>query len=179
MTDARRRKKKRWSYSVGERGKNRVRAYAHAVTGRIFLEVYEPIARGEKPRIKRIALGHSDTEEAKTAAERLAAELRRGAPAEARRVSLARLFDIYLNEVTPTKASGTQQHDRTAAALFLRAFGPDRDPMAIGLRDWQRFVTERRTGRLAPKGPKGREKPRGVGDRQLAYDLKFLLAVLN
>lgn len=64
----------------------------------------------------------------------------RGAP-----LTLRVLFDIYLREVTPTKASATQQHDRTATQLFLRAFGADRKPHTLGLRDWQGFINRRRS----------------------------------
>ena len=41
---------KRWSFSTGERGRNRVRAFEHPQTGRIFLELYDDAKR------KRIAL---------------------------------------------------------------------------------------------------------------------------
>ena len=61
-------RKQHWSYVTGERGRNRVRAFEHSETGRIFLEVREPVARGERARTRRVALGHSARERAKAAA---------------------------------------------------------------------------------------------------------------
>jgi hypothetical protein len=66
--------KKRWSYSTGERGTNRVRVFEHPATQGLFLEVYDTGRR------KRIALGHRDRELAKAKAEEVAAALRRGDP---------------------------------------------------------------------------------------------------
>jgi len=169
----------RWSYVTGERGRNRVRAFAHPETGRIFLEVREPVAPGVRARTKRVALKHADREQAKIAADTLAAELRRGRPATRPALTLHTLFDIYLREVTPMKAEGTQYHDRATAKLFLRAFGKDREPSTLGLRDWHRFISERRSGRLRPKGPAHRKRNAGVGDRQVSYDLRWLLAVFR
>src|SRR5689334_9377712 len=97
----------RWSYSVGERGRNRVRAFAHPETGRMHLEYYEPARTGERPKVRRLALGHSDKELAKEAAEKLAAELRRSAPTAAAKITLHLLFDNYLREVTPGKSVQT------------------------------------------------------------------------
>ncbi len=47
--------------------------------------------------------------------------------------------------------------------------------MTPGYRDQERFIRERTSGRLAPRGSKGGE----VGPRTVARDLKFLHAVLN
>lgn len=55
---------KQWSYTSGEKGRNRVRAFAHPVTGRMFLEFREAGRR------TRVALGHRNCEAAKVAAER-------------------------------------------------------------------------------------------------------------
>ena len=49
--------------------------------------------------------------------------------------------------------------------------GPRR-PATLSQRDWDRFIRERRAGRVGPSG-----KP--VADRMIERDLKFLLAVLN
>ncbi len=94
------------------------------------------------------------------------------AEAEPEPLTLERLFDIYAEEVTPTKGEYTRQHDRTAMAMFLRFFGRNRDPATLSQRDWDRFIGARRAGRVGPSG-----KP--VSDRTVEYDLKFLMAVLN
>ena len=165
----------RWSYSVGERGRNRVRAFAHHETGRMHLEFYTPARMGERPKVRRLALGHSDPERAKQAAEDLAAKLR-SAPVAAARLTLAKLFDMYLREVTPSKAKSTQRHDRATVEMLLRAFGREREPHTLSLRDWNRFSRERRSGELRPRRVLTQ---RPVRDSAIGYDLKFLRAVLN
>lgn len=114
--------KQQWSYSTGERGRNRVRAFAHLVTGRMFLEF------SDRGRRTRIALGHRDPEAAKAKAEELASALRRGVVPAGHRLKLGALFDIYVREVTPRKSRSVQGHDRYAVQLFLQFFGADRRP---------------------------------------------------
>ena len=87
-------------------------------------------------------------------------------------LTLGKLFDIYGEEVTPTKGAHSRGHDRAAIHMFLRFFGRNRDPATLSQRDWDRFIRERRAGRIGPSG-----KP--VSDRTVEYDLKFLVAVLN
>ena len=113
-------------------------------------------------------------------AEELAVALRQRGSVKARDpLTLRKLFDIYLRSVTPSKRPSTQSHDRTAAALFCRAWGRQRNPKTIGLIEWRQFIEDRRAARLAPAGPKGRARQTQVGDRQIEYDLKFLMAVLK
>jgi len=176
MTSARKGKTKGWSYSAGERGVNRVRAYEHPTTGRMFCTVYESDRTGESRRPKRIALGHSDRERAKGQAEEMAAKLRQAVPVRPAHLTLAEMFDNYLREVTPQKVESTQRHDRNCAQLFLRAFGAQSEPRHLSRREWDRFIRDRRDGRLRPKG---RVKPGAVRNRIIAYDLKWLLAVLR
>ena len=51
-------------------------------------------------------------------------------------------------------------------------FGKNRDPTTLSKRDWDRFIRDRRSGRVGRSG-----KP--VADRTVERDLKLLLAVLN
>ena len=46
--------------------------------------------------------------------------------AEPEPLTLGRLFDVYGEEVTPTKGKRTRERDRVANAMFLRFFGRDR-----------------------------------------------------
>ena len=85
-------------------------------------------------------------------------------------LTLQELFDIYGGEVTPDKALTTQDHDKAAAKLFLRCFGPNRKAKDLSRRDWDRFIRERLSGRFTGSA---------VGPRTVARDLKWLLAVLN
>ena len=56
--------------------------------------------------------------------------------------------------------------------MFLSFFGRDRKPATLSQRDWDRFIRERRAGRVGPSG-------RPVSDRTIERDLRFLLAVFN
>ena len=56
--------------------------------------------------------------------------------------------------------------------MFLKFFGKDRDPATLSQRDWDRFIRDRRSGRVGPSG-----KP--VSDRTIERDLRFLLAVVD
>ena len=56
-----------WSYHAGEKGRNRVRVFAHPKTGTIFLEVKDGGAK------RRVALGHRDRDAAKAKADQVAA----------------------------------------------------------------------------------------------------------
>ena len=94
------------------------------------------------------------------------------AEAEPEPLTLGKLFEIYGEEVTPTKGRCSRAHDRAAKRMFLRFFGRNRDPATLSQRDWDRFIRERRAGRIGPSG-----KP--VSDRMVEHDLKFLIAVLN
>ena len=61
-------KKKGWSYSTGERGRNRVRAFEHA-SGVLMLEF------NDGGRRRRISLSHRDRGLGKQAADQAAAKL--------------------------------------------------------------------------------------------------------
>ncbi len=159
---------KRWSYSTGERGRNRVRAFEHPKTGTLFLEFAEGGQR------KRIALGHRDREMAKAKTEELAAALRRGYTPQLATLTLAGLFDNYLRDVTPQKGRSKQSHDRRAAKLFLECLGPSRKVASSNGRDWDGFVRWRRM-----RGDRRRDPGQPVGDRVVGYDLEFLSAALN
>ena len=94
------------------------------------------------------------------------------AEAEPEPLTLERLFEIYGAEVTPTKAKRTQERDRVAMRMFLDFLGPHRRPETLSQRDWDRFIRERRAGRVGPSG-----KP--VSNRMIECDLRFLVAILN
>ena len=65
--------RKGWSYSAGERGRNRVRAFEDNKSGMVTLEFYEQGRFGLVR--KRVSLGHGNKERAKQQADKTAAEL--------------------------------------------------------------------------------------------------------
>ena len=164
-------KRDRRSYSAGEWGRNRVRVFPDPKTGLFQIEWRE-----NGRRLTR-SLKHRDWTRAKRQADEAAAgfavyEPNGKAKAEPEPLTLGTLFDIYGEEVTPSKRRKSWQRDRAAMAMFLKFFGRDRRPETLSQRDWDRFIRERRAGTVGPSG-------RPVGNRTTEADLTFLMAVLN
>ncbi len=164
-------KRSRRSYGAGEWGRNRVRVFPDSKTG-----IFQIEWRDNGRRLTR-SLKHRDWSRAKRQADEVAAgfavhEPAGKAEAEPELLTLGTLFDIYGEEVTPTKADRTRRRDRVATTMFLRFFGRDRDPATLSQRDWDRFIRERRAGRAGISG-----EP--VSNRTIEGDLTFLMAVLN
>ena len=161
----------RRSYGAGEWGRNRVRVFPDPKTGLFQIEWRE-----NGRRLTR-SLKHRDWRRAKRQADEFAAgylgpEIHGKAEAEPEPLTLETLFDIYGEEVTPTKCEQARRHDRAATRMFLGCFGRDRKPATLSQRDWDRFIRERRAGRVGASGSP-------VSDRTIEYDLKFLIAVFN
>ena len=182
MTQAKARRA--WSYKCGERGCNRVRAYEDVKRAVIFLEFSQRDGAGRISK-KRVSTRHADRARAKAQADEMAFKLRSAMPQVRSQLTLKSLFDIYVREVTPEKSVGKQRHDRATVELFCRCFGAERHPSTLNRRDWDKFIRERRQGRLRPPGrmrTSVEQKATGarpVRDQQVRYDLQFLLAVLN
>ncbi|WP_420448537.1 tyrosine-type recombinase/integrase [Candidatus Palauibacter sp.] len=164
-------KRGRRSYSAGEWGRNRVRVFPDPKTGLLQIEWRE-----NGRRLSR-SLKHREWARAKRQADEAAAgfagpELNGRREAEPKPLTLGTLFDIYGEEVTPTKGERSRRSDKVATRMFLQFFGRDRDPATLSQRDWDRFIRERRAGRIGPSR-------RPVSDRTIEWDLTFLIAVLN
>ncbi|WP_420447283.1 tyrosine-type recombinase/integrase [Candidatus Palauibacter sp.] len=164
-------KRSRRSYGAGEWGRNRVRIFPDPKTG-----IFQIEWRENGRRLTR-SLGHREWTRAKRQADEFAAgfvgpNLNGKAKAEPAPLTLGTLFDIYGEEVTPTKGETSRMHDRAATVMFLEFLGRDRRPETLSRRDWDRFIRARRAGRVGPSG-----KP--VSDRTIQSDLTFLMAVLN
>ncbi len=164
-------KRSRRSYGAGEWGRNRVRIFPDPKTG-----IFQIEWRENGRRLTR-SLGHREWIRAKRQADEFAAgfaspDLNGKAEAEPEPLTLEGLFEIYGEEVTPTKGKRARARDGVAMAMFLKFFGRDRRPETLSQRDWDRFIRERRAGTVGPSG-----KP--VGDRMIEWDLTFLMAVLN
>ncbi|MDE2772999.1 MAG: site-specific integrase [Gemmatimonadota bacterium] len=164
-------KRGRRSYGAGEWGRNRVRLFPDPKTDLLQIEWRE-----NGRRLTR-SLKHRDWARAKRQADEVAAGLAApglngSAEAEPEPLTLGKLFDIYGEEVTPTKAKASQKYDRAAMKMFLEFFGGNRRPDTLSQRDWDRFIRERRAGRAGRGG-------RPAGDRTIQQDLKLLLAVFN
>ena len=164
-------RRSRRSYGAGEWGRNRVRVFPDPKTGLFQIEWRE-----NGRRLSR-SLKHRDWRRAKRQADEFAAgfvgpDLNGEAEAKPEALTLGKLFEIYGEEVTPTKAETSQRSDRAATRMFLRFFGRGRSSETLSQRDWDGFIRARRAGRVGPSG-------RPVSDRTIEHDLKFLIAVLN
>ena len=164
-------KRGRRSYSAGEWGRNRVRVFPDRKTGNFQIEWRE-----NGHRLSR-SLRHRDWARAKRQADKIAAGLAEPMAAGTAKpkpqpLTLGTLFDIYGEEVTPTKAKGSRKYDRRTMLMFLRFFGRHRRPDTLSQRDWDRFIRARRSGRTGNSG-------RPVGNRTIQQDLKLLIAILN
>ena len=60
--------------------------------------------------------------------------------------------------------------------MFVSFFGASRKPDTLSIRDWQRFIAERKAGRVHPRNTRHKG---AVGEEIIRGDLAFLSAVLN
>ena len=190
MADPTRGQKKSWSYNAGQRGRNWVRAFEHARDGTLYLEWLEPtrmthpetgaVTTIERRRRRKLRPEDQSRARAIQKAEELA-ERFADLPVQPEEVpvTLDQLIEDYIKEVTPRKGKGKQGHDRRAQRLWKAYFNglPDLDrrsgrhPATLDRMDWDGFIAARRGGSIPGWDP--------VKDRQVEYDLKFLIAVLN
>ena len=189
------RRKTKWSYNAGERGRNWVRAHckgckrtcarSRSHTGDLYLEWREEEldpTTGERTVRRRSVLldGISDVEEAKRKADELAARFRALAPETGPALTLAQLMDRYLKEATPNKGESKQNHDRRARRIWMAFLDAQtenerqstRRPETLDRLDWERFTEWRRNGRI----PGWRRK---VRNKIILDDLAFMVAILN
>lgn len=117
-------KRRAWSYSAGERGRNRVRVYERPDrAGEILLQYAE---RGLDGRLdqRRQSLGAIPRGAAKGKADELAARFATLGPStQAAPLTLDTLFDNYRNEVSRHKGASKRGHDLRCAEMFTRYFG--------------------------------------------------------
>ncbi len=169
------RRSRRWSWTTGEKGKNRVRVFDRGSRG-IFIDMFvrDPLT-GSATR-KRISLGRVDRDTAKRKAEELAATLRITGRSQTPSLTVGVLFDRYEEHVTPSKGTSARSHDKRALGLLRRYLGAHRPVESLDRRDWDGFIRDRRAGRVRPAGVK---EPRAVKNRAVEQDLRLLLAVFN
>jgi integrase len=171
-------KKQGWSYSAGEWGRNRVRVFER--NDALYLEWRVGSKR------ERLRLDFLDREKAKQAADKLAADHSLCPPVVAAKpvrepLTLRSLFDMYWEEKSVTKGPTQQKHERRCKEMFVRFWGADRKPHTLARQDWDRFIRERREGRIGRVAirKRGKQKTGGASDRTIAYDLAYVMGVLN
>ena len=156
-------KRRRRSYGAGEWGRNRVTVFPDPKTGLFQIEWPEDGRRLTRSLKQRVWV------RTKRRADEFTAGFIDPAPrgqAEGEPEPLApeKLFDVYDEEVTPTKAEASQQAGRAATKMFLQSFGGGRRPSTLSRRDWdpsaavgqgwtERQAGVRRDARTRPEVP--------------------------
>lgn len=184
------RRRKGWSYNAGKRGLSWVRAFEHHRDGSLYVEwretelVTDPesgeVTAVEHRRRRKLEPEDQTRTRAVLKAEELAAsfaELEAANPEAP--LTLNRLMNDYILEVTPRKGEGKRGHDARARRVWRAYFDGQvderrrtgRHPSTLDRIDWDGFIAARRGGEIAGWA--------AVEDRQVQYDLKFLIAVLN
>ena len=164
-------KRDRPSYSAGEWGRNRVRAFADPRTGIIQIEWRE------KGRRRTRSLRHRDWARAKRQADELAAgyaqrRLQDRAEASAEPLTLETPSDVHDEEVTPTGGEQSRAYHGAVMEMLPSSFGEDRDPGTRSGKDWDRVVRDLRSARAGPS-----RKTASVPATE--QDVEFLLAILS
>lgn len=171
-----------WSYSAGERGRNRVRAFVRPGRG-LYLEYHErrPDTGGRTRR--RISLDAETTDAAKAEADELAGTLAKREPVpepEDEEISLRRLFDRYLERKSPQTGERRQAFHRRLTELVTRYYGPETPAADLDRAAWDDLWRDRMRGAVDARGRSveasdwERLKPSTV-----RHDLKGLNAVLQ
>lgn len=170
------RKKKRWRYTAGTRPYS-VTVEELEAGGNIYVRIWRPEKQDHQYR----SLRHKDKKRARRQADELALKRQLGDAAPLpERITLSRLLRLYMRHRSPLKGREAQGEDRRREKLFSRFLGATRDPRAISLAEWERFIALRRTGAINGRGEEVRQADRkSVGDRTIEADLIWLRAVLN
>ncbi|MGH7557177.1 MAG: tyrosine-type recombinase/integrase [Gemmatimonadota bacterium] len=173
-------RRKRWKYSAG-RKPHTITVYERRAGANLFIKIWEPTAVNGKGGMKRRSLGHRDRERAIEYADEQARRLRDGsAEILSGKVTLERLFRLYLTHQTPTKKAKQQLADQRRAELWLAWLGRNKDPHKISPREWREFMAARLEGRLGPRGHvREQDEGRPVNARTVEQDAKFLRAVVR
>ena len=162
------------TFSVGDRGRNRIRVFSRGERG--FYAEFSERPEGGGKRI-RLSLGTTEKEIAKAKAEKLAVELRANAEARARPVAftLEKLFEL-IEGLSTEKGESKRKHDQRCMDMFRRYWGTNRVVSTLSVVDWNAFIRDRRNGVIAPMHAK---KDKTVRNRVIEYDLRFLLSALR
>lgn len=189
----------RWSYSVGE-PPHTVRVFERKGSPNLYLAVWDRHANGGAGKEIKRSLGHADRKRAKQKARDVEAELREGSDDFKGGVpTVAHVFKLYRQHRTPDKSERVQAADERQATMWRRFLGAGFDLRNLSRREWDRFIRERRSGAISPRGEHvpetapcpacegdgcqrceevGEIDPRTpVSDRTIERDLRFLRAV--
>ena len=114
-------RKKRWSYSFGDRGRSRVRVCEDSESPYIQINIADPSTPcGRRSR----SLGHKEKTKAIRQAKEESLKLEQGlATLVEPKPTLGRILGLYLTHQTVKKCSGEQKSDHRRAKLWSRVCG--------------------------------------------------------
>ena len=169
-----------WSYSAGDRPYTVV-VFERKPGGMLYARAWQPKGTGSKGKWIRQSLKHRDRAEAKRYAkvesEKLAAN---GKVGLGERITLARVFALYLKYRTPRKTSGQQKADARRAELWTRVLGAGLDPHLVSLGQWEWFLAARGAGAIDARGNAVPEEVRQtVRVRPIEADCAWLRLTFN
>lgn len=170
------RPKRCWSVQVGAPG-HRVTALERKPGGSLYVRWWVPGAHGSRGQWTWRALRHTDRAAAEATARAIAAQLLTGTlSAETGRTTVAEVFAVYENDVAKhLKGAGLKEAQRRIA-LWSAFLGADRDVVTVDFPTCDRFVRERRAGRIVVPGHVLKATP---SDRAIEADFTFLQAAFN
>ena len=174
----RRRRKKAWSYTAGERPCT-VTVCERKPGGPLYVRIWDPTARGGQGNWVRRSLEHSDRDVAEAYALDQAAKLKKGqGDLAVGRLTLKQVFGEYKKHRTPRKSPAEQKADARRIELWETVLGQNKDPYKITGQEWQSFIERRRTGELDSRG-RTAKRPKPVRDRVVEIDCRWLRLVFG
>jgi integrase len=169
-----------WSFTAGGRG-SRVVVYERERRGVLWARTWDPTLYGTG-NYRRVSLGHRSKAAARAYATEQAAKLEQGtAELLAGKITLARLFGLYLTHHTPQKTLDEQSEDRRRVEMWTRVLCSEKDPHRITRRELEAFVKVRASGAIDARGrpPAEGKKPRAVRARPVEADVNWLRWLCN
>lgn len=174
------RPKKLYRESVGAYG-HTVTVFERALGGPLYLMWWDPSrqhpSRGERGGHATRSLRHNDRDRAlEQAREQSAAMLAAAKAAERGELTVIQAIGRYTEDVSRHKKGAQPREDQRRAAMWQVILGPFRDVRSIDVPTLNRFVRDRRGGRIKVPGFAFKASPT---DRTIEADIVYLNAVLN
>lgn len=167
--------RKPWTESVGGYG-HRVIVFERRVGGPLYLRWWDDtVAPAGNWRWK--GLQHTDRQRALAQARELSGQVLAATSGMHRGVlTVGALFTRYEQERSSHKKGDQPREDRRRMDLWQTFLASDRDVRTLDFPTLDRFVRERRAGRIVVEGHKFRRAP---GDTGIGADIVLLQSVLN
>lgn len=178
-----------WSLSVGERG-HRVTVYERVPDGALWLRWWAPATPAERGRAERgrwryRSLKHRDRTLAETTARTVAGQLLQSTlAAESGRTTIGEVFAVYSSDVARYAKGDGPREARRRMAVWSHVLGAEREVITIDFPTLDRYVRDRRAGRVVVPRPGGEpgetyQLKATPSNRAIAADLVLLQAALN